>query len=444
MFLPYKKLTILTLIVLLSSCASYGVIKNQPLKSEPKAEYSIRSSIGQGQHNEVSIFLSFSGGGSRASALAYGVLQGLRDAKINVNGESRNLLEEVDAISSVSGGSFTAAYYGLYGDKIFEDYESRFLRRDITGELIHSLFNPFSWFTSTGRTETATQFYEKNIFEGATFSDLNREGAPLIIINATDLISGTRFSFLQEYFDLLCSDISNFPIAKAVTASSAVPILFNPVMLRNYEECQPSQINFLNNEKISVGNDARIKPLIKAKEHYKNKVKNPFIHLVDGGVTDNLGLLSLYEFIELSGGFVNINKQYKTKPNKHFIVISVNASTTPETAIGTSNKVPSIEDTMNAVSDIQIHRYNELTTELIEKSLDKWTKDIAKQTGTTINSYFIQLDFEAVKHKKDKLFLNSIPTSFYLDAKQTEELIRVGKELLYKNEKFLYFMRNVN
>jgi NTE family protein len=77
------------------------------------------------------LLVSFSGGGTRASALAYGVLQELRDTQVSVAGKRERLLDEIDVITSVSGGSFTSAYYGLYGDRIFEDFEERFLRRNV-------------------------------------------------------------------------------------------------------------------------------------------------------------------------------------------------------------------------------------------------------------------------------------------------------------------------
>lgn len=105
-------------------------------------------------------------------------------------------------------------------------------------ELIRGLLDPRQWFNSTGRTEMAVRYYEEQVFRGATFADMQREEAPLILINASDLGHGLRFSFTQEYFNLLCSDISNFPVARAVTASSAVPVLFNPVVVQNYFDCK--------------------------------------------------------------------------------------------------------------------------------------------------------------------------------------------------------------
>ena len=186
-------------------CASYGVIANSPLTLADSDEpYSIETGINTKGSVEISLLVSFSGGGTRAAALSYGVLEELRDTIIEVNGRSARVLDEIDIISSVSGGSFTSAYYGLNGDKIFEDFEDIFLKRDVQGGLIRRLLRPKYWFSSTGRTDRAVALYEETVFRGATFADMKRREGPLIIINASDLGQGVRFSFVQEYFNLLC------------------------------------------------------------------------------------------------------------------------------------------------------------------------------------------------------------------------------------------------
>src|SRR5262245_314366 len=60
--------------------------------------------------DEVFVVLALSGGGSRAAAFSYGVLEELEKTKIKVAGRERTLLDEIDVISSVSGSSVTAAY----------------------------------------------------------------------------------------------------------------------------------------------------------------------------------------------------------------------------------------------------------------------------------------------------------------------------------------------
>ena len=219
---------------LLGGCTSYGVIVNDAMPApKPPQEYSVRSHTVTGRSSDISLTLTFSGGGTRAAALAYGVMLELRDTQVMVDGESARLLDEVDIISSVSGGSFTAAYYGLHGDGLFDTFEDVFLRYDIEKQLVRQVLNPLHWFGRKGRTQRAIEYYDKKIFHGATYADMLKPGRPLVVINSSDLAYAVRFSFIQEYFDLLCSDLLSYPVANAVTASSAVPVVFNPVVPHN-------------------------------------------------------------------------------------------------------------------------------------------------------------------------------------------------------------------
>jgi NTE family protein len=136
------------LVTLLAGCAHYGV--NQPVNQyDPQAGYRARNLIDPANDDRMLLMLSFSGGGTRAAAFSYGVLETLRDTPVQIGGRQRRLLDEVDWISGVSGGSFTAAYYGLFEDRIFEDFETRFLKKDIQGDLTRAtLFNPLNWASS--------------------------------------------------------------------------------------------------------------------------------------------------------------------------------------------------------------------------------------------------------------------------------------------------------
>ena len=144
------------LILLLGGCASYGVVQNAPGPVEKDASsYSIGTFQERWKVDENALMLAFSGGGTRAAALAYGVLKELRDTPVPSAGSDKRMLDEIHSISSVSGGSFTAAYYGLHGEGIFDDFEDVFLRQDVEGALLRRVLNPFSWFNRTGRTEMA-------------------------------------------------------------------------------------------------------------------------------------------------------------------------------------------------------------------------------------------------------------------------------------------------
>jgi NTE family protein len=440
--LPVLRLSVVLLCVaqLLSACASFGTIDNQPLPAVgPVQGYSVARALHTGRSSEVTMVLAFSGGGTRAAALAYGVLEALRDTRVVLDGQSRRLLDEVDAISGVSGGSFTAAYFGLFGDAIFSDFESRFLLVDVSTELMRGLLHPGLWFSSGGRTEMAVDYYDSRVFRGATFADLQRRDGPLIAINATDLGRGVRFSFLQDYFDLLCSDLSTFPVARAVAASSAVPVLFHPVVLRNYPGCASYSYSILDATGSAVADSPQLSQVVEGLGSYAQKDRRRYIHLVDGGITDNLGLLAIYEMIEVAGGARRFLAALGGVPTPRFIIISVNASTTPQYDMDLSNVEPSMESIIGAVTDVQIHRTNATTLELLRNSIRRWSRQLSAP-GFDVEPYFVELDFTTIAEPERRRYFNEIPTSFSLTATQEADLVAAGRELLLGNAEFRRFL----
>lgn len=422
--------------LLLAGCSSYGVIDNMPKKTvDDNTGYSWRN-WSKGQHNDdLSIMLTFSGGGTRAAAVSYGVLQGLRDTTIPVKGTSVRMLDEVDFISSVSGGSFTAAYYGLHGDGIFETYEKAFLLRDVEKYLFWGLANPIEWFRQGGRTEMAIKYYNDTIFHDATFADINSKAGPLIIINASGLAHGVRFSFLQEYFSLLCSDINSFPVAKAVAASSAVPIVFLPVVLEKYTDCSSDEPEWLKKAKSRTDSDPLLAETTEGIDRLLNKDQLRYIHLVDGGITDNLGLHALYDMVSLNGGVEKTLQTMHKKPPSHLVVIAVNSSTEPQPDMDISNEEPSIEETIGAISGTQLHRYNTMTMELMKSSVKKWAKEVST-TGHQVKPYFIRIGARNIRESELKSFFNKIPTSFALSKDVVDRLIKGGYKLLHNDPEY--------
>ena len=133
----------------------------EPARASPEDPRAPRS-------DELLLILAFSGGGTRAAAFAYGILEELAATPVVLGGQSRRLLDEVDLISSVSGGSFTAAYYGLYGDRIFRDFETDFLRRPVERELFVQLLRPYNWVRLASpffnRSRLAAEYYDEHLF----------------------------------------------------------------------------------------------------------------------------------------------------------------------------------------------------------------------------------------------------------------------------------------
>ena len=423
--------------VVLSGCTTYGKVVNEPkLTLDTEDTYSLTTAANRVNKGEITVAIAMSGGGTRAAALSYGVMKALRDTSLKADQPSIPVLDEVDFISSVSGGSFTAAYYGLYGNKLFEDFEQDFLYYSVSDDLFSRVLSPRTWFTTGGRTQRTIDYYDANIFYGATFADMNRSGRPIVVINASDLGGGIRFSFLQEYFDLLCSDLSTYPVANAVTASSAVPLVFNPVVLRNHEGCEQSQLIELSS---SDEGKAHTRHTVEGLKSYQDKYDRTFIHLVDGGITDNLGLLSFYDVIESSGGGEAFFKRIGAKPSPHFVMIVVDASTSPDFEMEGSTKEPTIRETLSAMTDIQLHRFNDASKSLFERTMERWATILSTE-DVKMSTYFVDINLQDVTNIKKKHYLNQIPTDLSLEPEQVDALIEEGYQQLMQNESFKAFL----
>ena len=438
-------LSCICLLLLASGCASYGVIENTVVTSQsPAKKYSIKEFAASDDNSEILLILSFSGGGTRAAAMAYGVMQELRDTNVMLMNKSTRLLDEVDTISSVSGGSFTAAYYGLHGDGMFDTFEDVFLRKNVEKKLILPLFNPFRWFSSKGRTEWAVNYYQNHIFHGATYADMMQPGRPLIIINASDMAYGVRFSFIQEYFDLLCSDLLSFPVARAVTASSAVPVAFNPIVIENFAECGTKSPEWL--KKVGTYADAKeiqeLGELAAGLESYSDKEQRKYIHFVDGGITDNVGLRAVYDIVKLFGGITTYMERSHRRPPSKIVLITVDASTSPVFEMDKTNKQPSMKQTISATTGIQLHRYNSATIDLVQTSLNSWAETMSKPEKP-VSPYFIEISFEDLTDSPVREFFNTIPTSFFLEDEQIDKLIEAGRQLLRKHPDFQQLLADI-
>lgn len=432
--------------VLLSGCSRYGVVDNQPVEQVAGGQgYRLIDYDRQHPIGDVLLGLAFSGGGTRASALSYGVLKALRDTRVDIDGRQIRLLDEVDRISSVSGGSFTSAYYGLYGERIFEDYEQVFLKKNVQGALTRQLFNPFDVarriISRESRSEIAVRYYDKHLFHGATFADIKRDG-PFILINASDLEVGEQFIFSQVIFDFLCSDLDTFKIARAVAASSAVPVVFDTVVLDNHAGCGVTKPEWLLQAELRSKHKPRLKSMVGAIDGYFDKENHRYVHLVDGGITDNLGVRPLYMLVNSQGGISQVMRLMNIKAPRHVVIVVVDASTNMGSGLGLSRKTPSIKQTISSVTNAQLHRYNTETTELIRRSISEWVQEMATPERP-ISAYFVRVSLDDIDDPDERRFFNEIPTSFSLTEEQADRLIEVGGKLLRQDTEYQRLLQNL-
>lgn len=439
------------ILLITGGCASISKITNEPVETLPSGQqrYSFRTHVMNHGLDDIFFILAFSGGGTRASALSYGVLEELKNTWYEVDGQRVRLLDEVDRINGVSGGSFTAAYYGLNGDETFTNFKQDFLYKDIEGQLESAFFNVFNifgrLFNDVSRTEDAIRIYDRNVFRKKTFADLQQSSGPFILINATDLNSHNQFVFTQDYFDIFCSDLSEFRISRAVAASSAVPVLFDPILVKRHPECMMKKPDWLllAEQQAEAQDDIRLQETVKAYDFYIDQTTPPYATLVDGGVTDNLGTRAILSNVMLHGEAGKVEELLeKAGPVKHVVILVVNASTTAETDIGKSPKTPSFSDVLTAVTDIQLHRYNLESNSLMKEELANWAISVSKP-GKVMKPHFIEVNIEDADNPELFLFFNKIPTSLALEEEQVDKVIEIAKQLLRQSPEYKKLIRDL-
>lgn len=392
---------------------------------------------------EILCVLAFSGGGTRAAALSYGVLEELRRTSIQVDGRPRRLLDEVDAISAVSGGSFTAAAYGLYGDAMFDLFPEAFLKRDVQKVLVWKTLNPFRWpklFSSNwGRSDMAAAYYDQILFTNATFADLEARPGPFILINATDLNSGARFSFTQSRFDFLCSDLSSYPISRACAASSAVPGALSPITLDNYAgDCgftPPPWILTPTNL------PPRVRLLARELRQPLDRTNHPYLHLVDGGVSDNLGLRELLDDATIYRYTPELRNRVDISKLKRVVIISANAYSDPERDWDMKESPPGSIASAVAAAGHTLTRFSFETLELLQQTIEDWKQ--RGGGGSEVQFYPVMINFTNFKDPKDRRFYLNLPTSFVLPSSDVDRLVDAGSVLLRQNREYLRFVADL-
>jgi len=446
---------------LLAGCtAHYPVNESISTAGQPKIAPSLSDVAGE-RSDTLLVGLTFSGGGTRAAAFSYGVLEVLNEAVIKWDGRERRLVDEVDVISSVSGGSFTSAYYGLFGHRIFEDYAEKFLYRDVQSHLEWSLLSPVEW-TKLGsshydRSELAADYYDEILFEGKTLGDVVARNGPRLNINASEIALGAQFTFDRTQFDLICSDYASFPMSRAVTASSAVPVLFSSVVLNNYSGTCPIDLPpWAKTAEQRADPTERAYHLVKQMQKYSNREQMPYLHLLDGGLTDNLGIRPFLNNLTLSGTSWELAKAMGVGDVRRMLVILVNAETEMNVSFRQSNVDMSLFDAVNAATSIPLNEYtfDSLTllrlafvgvaSQLKKGRCEEWAATRQSTEGCDdFTIYFVEVDFDQLADRAESQRLKHLPTSFYLPVEDVDDLRDAARDIMTESVDLQKFMRDM-
>lgn len=384
---------------LLAGCSSLQPARNPPLSAgaDRSAQYRAENMArGEGNSDTLLLSLTFSGGGMRSAAASYHLLDALRAQTVRVDGRETTLLREVDFISAISGGSFTAAYYALHREDIFSDYPQRALRRDLQSLTLRGVLRPRSVAALSspyyGRGDYLADRLDDVLFEGRTFADMPRR-RPYVRIAATDMIEGRRVEFTQEGFDLLCSALDPVPISRAVAASAAVPGVFSPLNVADYSDTGQC-------------------PDTGTPQRYR--------HLIDGGVADNLGIAGPLQTVGRYNGFINTLQRFGYRGVRTYAIIVLNVESNPTDPRDGQERVPGLLRTIGAAINGNMRVDSQELIATLRDRAQAWRRQIgedpeAMRSGVfataTPRVFVIEIGFDQVTDPALRERLQSIPTA---------------------------------
>ena len=429
---------------LLTACHS---ILYQPAKTlsqiDPEKGYRLEKTMQQALEKENLVIVTFSGGGSRAVSLGYGVLEQFQQATVRPTERGDTLLQNIDVVYGVSGGSVLAAYLALEGQETIPKFKEFFLKKDFQKKVINEVFSlsnvPRLTSPQFGRSDLLQEQLNLALYHGKTFADLARKRkGPFAVINATDMTAGQKVSFTQDFFDWLCVDLNDIEIGRAVAASSAVPLIFSPITLNNHAgfchaeskkaflmQTQPGNHLLLNN----------FNAMQKRLARYQDSVEQPYLHLVDGGLTDNLGLASLLDMSNL----LSVRKLYaelKKSALRHVVVVSVNAQNERTSHIDKSADVPGVREVVDTVINVPIDKATESTVQYSQKFANQWNAYAKRQREAKIKVYFVNVSLKDLPEGQLKKDVLNIGTSFYLPESDVDKLREAAKILLMQSKEY--------
>jgi NTE family protein len=394
--------------------------------------YRVDESVRSGQSDDLLVILAISGGGTRAAALGYGVLEELRRTEVTLNGAKRRLIDEVDVISAVSGGTFPAAYYALRGEKTFEEFETKVLARNFETELVWRILTPTNWFRlpsgTFGKSDLFAEIYDETVFDHATFADLKKGNGPFVIINGTDITSGARFSFTQDQFDAICADLMGVPLGRAVATSTALPPLLTPITFENRGGTCGRRAPAWEAKAEAAADQSETpgRALLRARalQAYANPAR-PYVHVFDGGLSENLGLAEVIRAFEIMKVDPGETVLPALRRARKIVVIAVNALRFPEVDWDKDGAPPGTDTLTDQMWSIPVDR---ITLDGVEQVSDKLT---AWQAGSPERrAYLAEVTFENLKDAAERRNFMQIKTRLQLPKDQVDKVREVGGRLL--------------
>lgn len=280
----------------------------------------------------------------------------------------------------------------------FTDFPGHFLNADFQTELWDHYvsmkgLSQLVGLSSNDRVDKLSHMIERRLLGKKTYADLlARQQRPLIVIHATDLNRGADFQFTQDQFDPLCADLSTVPVARAVAASSAVPILFGPVAIKNNSgRCGYIRPRWIEQPGSEPQDHTRTQRAVRRAADFDSYLDSsaatgrPWIHLTDGGISDNWACADRSNPAWRAAAGSPL-KRLGVNGVRKVVFVVASAEVLPDSGIDQSGLPPSTTQMASAVVDALMNNNSFETLTWLRASFRYWREQALEMSQSSENS----------------------------------------------------------
>lgn len=404
------------------------------------------------------IAFAFSGGGARAASFSLGALQQLRDMK---DTGGKPLIDRVALVTSVSGGSITAAWFGQYGVAGLDSLRPSVLDKDWQSKLNTSWMWPDNWQRlmqgGLNGPDKLSNWLDAEVFHNARMRDMTSR--PRIIINAADLYTGTPFAFASPWFDAICSDLGSVRVADAVAASMSVPIAFRPVVVKSYaKDCLTPLAPWVHTAETDRSSPTLLRETARSFRFFRDEKRMQYLHLADGGVADNFGVSSIVTLraaAQTPYGPFSARDAVKVR---RLTFIIVNAERNPEGDWALKESGPDGPQLIEAALGIAVNSPKRAAADAFAGTLERWQREtiawrcaltpaaaaeLGANPGWKCDDVDFHLDMISFGDLADARFadLGKAATAVSLPKETIDNLIAGGRQAIAQNPEILKLTR---
>lgn len=383
--------------------------------------------------------VAFSGGGARSAAFGFGVLSALSEQRTPGHA-ARTLADDIVAVAGVSGGGILAAHFALHGPPGLPAFRRDFLDQDPEGALRTS-FTPENLLRGyrggVNDLSGLAAWLDAHLYHGTTLGDLDQPGRPRLLLHATELYNRTPFPFDRDSFRAICSDYDAFPLAHAVAASSAVPVLFAPIVLENFNPTCPTTDG---GGKPDAGRSTFARHFGASQARYAREPALHYLKLLDGGLVDNLAVRNLIRAMNRPAP--TLIAAAAAQRLRRVVVIVADASMRVGGEMSQAIDGPAAPEMITASVDAMIDNASRASLDALDRETASWRERLIRWRCALVASRpacrdlqltIVRLSLSDLQSPSERSRILQLHNTLTLKTEEVDFLAGLGRRLLSGN-----------